>query len=41
MKRSFDTVAMVRAVIAVIDGTRAEICMIPLPRRMRSVQAAR
>jgi len=29
------------AVIAVIDGTRALICMIPVPSLMRSVRAAR
>ena len=29
------------AVIAIIGGTRAVICMIPVPRRMRDVTAAR
>ena len=32
---------MVSAVIAAIDGTRALICMMPVPRRIRSVRAAR
>src|SRR5215469_821101 len=40
-KRSPEIAAMVMAVIAAIDGTRALICMIPVPRRNRSVRAAR
>ena len=41
MNRSPEIDAMVSAVIAVMLGVRALICMIPVPRRMRSVRAAR
>jgi hypothetical protein len=41
MKRSLDSAARVSAVMAVMAGTRALICMMPVPRRMRSVFAAR
>ena len=41
MKRSSDTVAKVSAVIAVMLGVRALICMMPAPSRMRSVFAAK
>ena len=40
MKRSFERLAMVSAVIAVIDGARALICMMPVPSRIRVVRAA-
>ena len=41
MNRSDDMVASVRAVIAVITGTRALIWTIPVPRRSRVVRAAK
>ena len=40
-KRSFEIAAMVSAVIAVMLGVRALICMMPVPSIMRSVRAAR
>ena len=40
MKRSFESAARVSAVIAVIDGVRALICMMPVPSRIRVVRAA-
>jgi hypothetical protein len=41
MKRSLLIAAIVSAVIAVIAGTRALICMMPVPSRIRLVRAAR
>ncbi len=41
MNRSLEIAAMVKAVMAVMAGARALICIIPVPSRMRSVRAAK